>query len=347
MYALSRWMSPNYTDGRSGRNIEKIVLHHAATTSFVGIGATFQNRSLRVSAHFGVAPGQVCQYVDINDTAWHCGNWDMNCKTIGIEHVNSTGAPEWQIADGTIKTGAELLTNLARRLGWSSLRYGQNVIYHDDVIKTYCPGMIRRANAGLRIIDLTNQMLSGGSVTDVREQEYAPPKLASQYPDGLWLYHDYVGNWRSAPSRNGAVMATYPAGTWVKMAGYVHGEKIDGDDRWLVSSRSHWYAHVSIFGDVYGLLELDSQPSSRAQTAESGLVAQQGTYKATDKMNIRRSPSLDGEVVAALNPGESVQYDGYVDTNGYRWISYIGYSGKRNYIARRNFNNGDIYGVCS
>ena len=31
-------------------------------------------------------------------------------------------------------------------------------------------------------------------------------------------------------------------------------------------------------------------------------------------------------------PGESFNYDSYIDTNGYRWYSYISYSGQRRYV---------------
>ncbi|MCG5106632.1 SH3 domain-containing protein, partial [Candidatus Saccharibacteria bacterium] len=73
---------------------------------------------------------------------------------------------------------------------------------------------------------------------------------------------------------------------------------------------------------------------------------QHGTYRATDRMNIRRQPSLDGQTVGTLGIGQTVQYDSYIDANGYRWISYVGYSGNRNYIARRNFGTGSVYGLC-
>lgn len=77
-----------------------------------------------------------------------------------------------------------------------------------------------------------------------------------------------------------------------------------------------------------------------------GHVKQVATYEATATMNIRREPSLNGEIVATLAPGEKVTYDSYIDVNGFRWVSYIGYSGNRNFIARRNFSNGEIYGEC-
>lgn len=52
-----------------------------------------------------------------------------------------------------------------------------------------------------------------------------------------------------------------------------------------------------------------------------------------DAINVRRAPNTSGEVVAVYEPGETVQYDSKGSANGYRWISFIGASGNRNYMA--------------
>ena len=50
-------------------------------------------------------------------------------------------------------------------------------------------------------------------------------------------------------------------------------------------------------------------------------------------INVRRYPDLSGEIVATYQPGEKVHYDSKGSNAGYRWISYIGESGNRNYMA--------------
>lgn len=132
--------SSNYTKGRTS-GIDKIVIHHAATTSFDGIGATFKNPNRNASAHYGVgSQGNVDQYVQDGDTAWHAGNWDANCSSIGIEHVNSTGSPEWGIADSTFATSVELVRDIANRHGLLPLVVGKNLFGHKDFKATACPG---------------------------------------------------------------------------------------------------------------------------------------------------------------------------------------------------------------
>lgn len=348
-YFEQKWLSPNHTIGRDGATIDKIVLHHAATTSFAGIGATFQNRNIATSAHYGVSPGQVCQYVEPQNTAWAVGNWEQNKRSISIEFVNSSGAPSWDIADATLETGAELVANIAKYLGWKGLGVGSNVFYHSDFFPTACPGVLKSTPRGQYVVDRANAIIGGGDFTVPSQSKVPVPRLASQSLNpGMWLYHDYNGNWRNKPSLTGEVMATYPANTWVKMKGYVHGEAVDGDDRWLVSDVHGWFAHVSIFGGVYLLPDLGKvNPDEAKPSGAHTLVEQHATFKATDTMNIRREPSVGaGAVVGTLAPGETVNYEGYIDINGYRWISYMGNSGMRCYIARRNLSTGEIYGEC-
>lgn len=91
-----------------------------------------------------------------------------------------------------------------------------------------------------------------------------------------------------------------------------------------------------------------SAPAPAPAPDTSGLVPQNATFVAYGGNNIRRAPSLSGEIVAQLAAGETVQYDSYIDAEGYRWISYIGYSGNRNYVARRTTTEpieyfGDAY----
>lgn len=76
-------------------------------------------------------------------------------------------------------------------------------------------------------------------------------------------------------------------------------------------------------------------------------IPQNGTYYIqTNGLRVRRAPTMKGEVVAHYNNGGSVKYDSYVDNDGYRWVSYIGASGKRNYIARRSLDGKQVFGYC-
>ncbi len=133
----------NFTVGRQGSSVNKIVIHHAATTDFDGIARTFQNPNRAASAHFGVGrDGNVDQYVDVANTAWHCGNWQGNISSIGIENVNKSGAPDWLIDDSTFATLVELVRDLANQNGLGKLVVGKNLFGHKDFSATACPAAL-------------------------------------------------------------------------------------------------------------------------------------------------------------------------------------------------------------
>lgn len=87
--------------------------------------------------------------------------------------------------------------------------------------------------------------------------------------------------------------------------------------------------------------------SEPAPTPSGQRVAQNGTYVANMTMKIRWEPGLNGKYSGVnLQAGQSVRYDSYIDVDGIRWISYMGNSGNRCYIARRQLDNSIIYGEC-
>ena len=135
--------SANYDTSR--RPIKKIIIHHAASTSFESIGQVFSNPSRGASAHYGVGRNNnVDQYVPEKFTAWHCGNYPVNQESIGIENVNSAGAPTWEVAPETKNTLVELCADIVRRNpGIGKLVPGVNLFGHKQVAspgkETACP----------------------------------------------------------------------------------------------------------------------------------------------------------------------------------------------------------------
>ena len=111
----------NYGKGRGGYKVNGIVIHHAASTSLDSIGQVFSTYGRGGSAHYGIGGKQVHQYVDENDTAWHCSNYWGNQNTIGIENTNSTKAPNWEVSDETFDTCCRLVADIAKRYGLGKL----------------------------------------------------------------------------------------------------------------------------------------------------------------------------------------------------------------------------------
>lgn len=57
-----------------------------------------------------------------------------------------------------------------------------------------------------------------------------------------------------------------------------------------------------------------------------------------DVCNVRSAPSTSAAIVAQYGKGERINYDSVYEADGYRWISYIGNSGKRRYVAYRRLS---------
>lgn len=149
-YLVTRWWgahTDNFTYGRGGYRVNGIVIHHAVTTDINVIGTVFSQPGRYGSAHYGVGGNQVHQYVDENDTAYHCSNWWGNQNTIGIECVNSSLGGDYPVADDTLETVIRLVADIANRYGLGRLYVNPSedcpkLSGHRDWqgAATYCPG---------------------------------------------------------------------------------------------------------------------------------------------------------------------------------------------------------------
>lgn len=150
---------PNYTEGRSAA-VNKIVIHHMATTNYDSVPGIWKNRE--ASAYYGVGQdGQIRAYVDEDNTAWHAGQWAANSSSIGIEHANTTGAPDWGIAQATVDSSAKLVADIAKRYGFGKVVPYQNLFPHSEFIATGCPGHLKEKLQ--EIADKANAINNGGS----------------------------------------------------------------------------------------------------------------------------------------------------------------------------------------
>lgn len=126
--------SDHMTRGRS-RLIDRIVVHYTSTLASARNNAIYFSRNERQgsSAHYFVddITEEIYQSVSEQDTAWHAGNWDMNCRSVGIEVV-SAGEDYSEVEIG----------KLAWLVGVLMQRYGigpSGVIRHYDVTSKICP----------------------------------------------------------------------------------------------------------------------------------------------------------------------------------------------------------------
>ena len=173
------------TTGRGGNEITKIFVHHMAGNLTVKqCGSVFDNR--QASAHYGINRAAIGQYVDEKDTAWHCGNFKWNQKSIGIELANDGGAgSNWHVADETINTAVRLIADICKRNGIKRLNYTGdmtgNLCMHKWGVSTSCPGPYL-SKQFRKLADEVNKRLATSNKAKTESKPYTP---STPYTGGL------------------------------------------------------------------------------------------------------------------------------------------------------------------
>lgn len=140
--------SPNFWSGRKGYKPEAVVIHIMDGT-LIGTDSWFANTTSQVSAHYGIGKsGEVHQYVQEVDAAWHAGRVDApvwklikpninpNLYTIGIEHE---GKPDDVWTDAMKQSSATLIQEICQR--WQIPIDRDHVVGHFEIFskKPNCP----------------------------------------------------------------------------------------------------------------------------------------------------------------------------------------------------------------
>lgn len=145
--------SSNFWVGRKGYRPEAVVIHIMDGT-LPGTDAWFANPTSQVSAHYGIGKsGEVHQYVQENDAAWHAGRVDApvwklirpnvnpNLYTIGIEHE---GKPDEGWTEAMKQSSATLIREICQR--WQIPIDRDHVVGHFEIFakKPNCPATNKR-----------------------------------------------------------------------------------------------------------------------------------------------------------------------------------------------------------
>lgn len=130
----------NFLSGRAGFTPEAIVIHRTGAP-LGGIDSRCKRPNLHCSSHYAVGNGgEVHQYVDEKDTAFHAGivvaaTWKLlksgknpNLYTIAIEQE---GAGDSQPSDGQYETTAALVSEIARR--WKIAVDAEHIVLHSEI----------------------------------------------------------------------------------------------------------------------------------------------------------------------------------------------------------------------
>lgn len=167
--------SPNFWIGRKGYRPEAVVIHIMDGT-LPGTDSWFANTTSQVSAHYGIGKnGEVHQYVQESDAAWHAGRVDApvwklikpninpNLYTIGIEHE---GKPDDVWTDAMKQSSATLIREICQR--WQIPIDRDHIVGHFEIFskKPNCPA--------------TNKKILDDLVTLAGQQTPSNPSLVEE-----------------------------------------------------------------------------------------------------------------------------------------------------------------------
>lgn len=308
--------SANYDTSR--KPIKKIIIHHAASTSFDSIGQVFSNPSRGASAHYGVGRNQnVDQYVPEKFTAYHCGNYPVNQESIGIENVNSSGAPNWDVANETRDTLVELCADIVRRNpGIGKLQPGVNLFGHSQVSQkpTACP--VQLLGWLPELANRVNALLDGGSAPAPTPQpgKKSNEQIADEVLAGAWgnnphrrealaaAGYDYnaiqaivnsrVGNPQVAPRKSNDVIANEVlAGAW--------GNGEDRKNR-LTAAGYDYRTIQNIVNQRVGGSSTPAQPAKPSNDEVANQVIAGSWGNGDDRRNRLQAAGYDYNAVQAL-----------------------------------------------
>lgn len=156
--------SPNCSS-RKGQKISKITIHHMAGFMSAEECAKYFSRPQRqASANYCIDEKEIWCSCEEGRRAWTSSNGENDRQAITIECKNSTGAPEWKIADETYKNLIDLCVDVCKRNGIKELKFTGDktgsLTFHYFFAKTECPGPWLKSKAQ-QICDDVNARLDG------------------------------------------------------------------------------------------------------------------------------------------------------------------------------------------
>ena len=77
----------------------------------------------------------------------------------------------------------------------------------------------------------------------------------------------------------------------------------------------------------------ETKPATPAKSEAVSTLPSSGTYRFTERADIKNEPKTSSPALAYYNAGDSVNYDKTLVADNQNWISYISRSGNRRYIS--------------
>lgn len=161
---------------KSRKPIDRIVLHTSVSTR-QGLINTFGGGSRKVSAHYGIdLDGSLLAFLEEYWTAYHAGNYAMNQRSIGIEHIDN-GKYNDPRPDALYETSAKLVADICKFYDIPCDR--KHILKHNEITATGCPHnldvdrIVREAKAILEGGDCKKQLWEKNNEIETKNRHIA------------------------------------------------------------------------------------------------------------------------------------------------------------------------------
>lgn len=318
-----------------GENNPKYIVMHETDNWSNGAGANAHARAHyngnlgSASVHYYVDDKEIYQTLRHEDGPWAVGDnrgySDItNRNSINIELCVNPDSNYEVARDNAI----ELCAYLLKQYGFSIDRLKT----HNNASGKHCPRRILDENYWNIFKEKVANLLNGSS-NDIQENNSNDYDYSVKNKYGVVTGNE-VRVRDAANLNNSNILGYKNKGDKVKI-GFGYGDFYNiffGDHGgWIHKS------YVKIEENQV------SEPSSiRKEYAQSG-----NATVLVDKLNVRTNPSINAEIVASYEKGETIyNYNRVYEADGYRWIRYMGASGNYRYVAVRELATNKKYANC-
>lgn len=164
---------------RKGVTVDRIILHHCASTSLSGVLHMMSSGSREVSANYVIGNGgEIVGVVPEEYRAWTSSAPAWDGRAVTFEIVNESREPDWVISSKAFESVARVLADLSTRYGIELSR--TTVVTHQELYTkhgasyaTACPGPYLQARVD-GLIELAESYLAG------------TPEQAEDEDDDMW-----------------------------------------------------------------------------------------------------------------------------------------------------------------
>lgn len=290
--------SPNHSGTRK-HSITKIAIHHTAgVLTAARIGNVFKSTSRQASCNYGVgSDGKIVLVVDECNRAWTTSSFWCDNRAVTIETSNSQYGGNWPVSDLVLNRLIDLVTDICKRNGIKNCTYTGGADGVLQMHKWYAQTSCPGPYLGSKFPYISQEVNK---------------RLRGEKTTSTSNLYRVRKSWADSKSQKGAFKNLNSAIDLAKKNGYMVFD----------SSGKQVYPEVK-------------KASTSSNTSPKFIKYENWTGVTQAVCNVRSAPNTRAEVVAQYGVGQSIRYDSVYECDGYRWISYIGGSGKRRYVACR------------